>query len=249
MDCVRKINNKLDMRRYFWENHREWKERIWDVAQAKAEKAAATNAVYLKASDERRGRILEQLTCQQVPGVMGMMYQYFDPEKSSKAITFDEAMQSGEIKDEFSSEMKTFSEEFNGYFNEHELKYLKQYYQGLEEDFDLNDINLRDTAIKVAKASLLADRAWDDYRSGRCDFSVVKDATALFDTLSKSGNFAACKRKPGDTSGLGSWAELTAKLESSGHPCTRKIEWPEDDVDRVMRNYFGLTESLGLDSI
>lgn len=142
-----------------------------------------------------------------------------------------------------------YSEAFNGYFKPHELTYLESYYKSLEEDFDLDTENLRDYARKLAKASMQADKAQDDYAAGRCDFSVVKDALAQFDMLSKSANFAACKRKPGDTSGMSSWSELTFKLETSGHPCTRKIEWEKDDVDRTIAEFKYIIEALGLDTV
>jgi hypothetical protein len=119
----------------------------------------------------------------------------------------------------------------------------------LESDFELNDISLRDNAKKLAKASLLVDKVQNDYMAGRCDFSVVKDAVAQYDLMMKTGNFAACKRKPGDKGGMGSWAELTMKLETTGHPCTRKIEWPKDDVDRTIEEFRYIVESLGLDTV
>ena len=96
---------------------------------------------------------------------------------------------------------------------------------------------------------MLADTAQDNYAAGRCDFSVVKDALAQFDMLSKSANFAACKRKPGETSGMGSWSELTYKLETTGHPCTRKIKWEPDDVDRTIQEFKYIVEALGLDTV
>lgn len=73
------------MREYFWENHREWDDRIWDSAKKKAETLAAANLVYQKATEERRELILEKLTCQQIPTVMQMRYKYFDPTKDGKS--------------------------------------------------------------------------------------------------------------------------------------------------------------------
>lgn len=67
--------------------------------------------------------------------------------------------------------------------------------------------------------------------------------------LSKSANFAACKRKPGEGGGMGSWSELTYKLETSGYPCTRKIEWEKDDVDRTIMEFRHIIDALGLDMV
>ena len=79
--------------------------------------------------------------------------------------------------------------------------------------------------------------------------SDVKDALAQVDLLSKTGNFAACKKKPGDTTGLSSWSEITLKLETTGHPCTRKIEWEPDDVDKTINEFRYLAEALSLDTV
>ena len=248
-DCVNRCATKDQMREYFWENHREWDDKIWQKAEEKAEKLASNNMTYQKANDDRRKVILERLTCQQVPVYMSIFYKYVENGEDGKTITYADAKASGQIVEEADPDIKTYSHKFNGYFKPNELEYLEEYYAGLEEDFTLSDTNLRDIARKLAKASLQADKAQDDFMAGRCDYSVVKDAISQFDLLSKSGNFAACKKKPGDTAGLSSWSELTMKLETSGHPCTRKIEWPKDDVDRVIDSYGYIVESLGLDTV
>ena len=41
-------------------------------------------------------------------------------------------------------------------------------------------------------------------RQGQVGASEWEKAQAIFDNLSKSANFAACKRQPGDMAGLGS---------------------------------------------
>lgn len=242
-DCVARCSTKDQVREYFWENHRDWDERIWQKAQEKAEKLATNNITYQRANADRKKIILERITCQEVPTLMPLYYKYVDHGSTS----YSEAKADGQIVEEEEPDVKKYSHKFNGYFKPSELEYLEEYYRGLEEDFDLSDTNLRDIARKLAKASLQADKAQDDFMAGRCDYSVVKDAISQFDLLSKSGNFAACKRKPEDNVGTNSWSEMSVKLETSGHPCTRKIEWPKDDVDRVIDSYNYLIEALGLD--
>ena len=249
-DCVSRCATKDEIREYFWENHREWYERIWDAAKRKAEKLALNNFTFQKAPEERRKSILERLTCQQVPSCMSTVanYKYVENSKDGKDLTYAEAKASGVIQeDDNDPDSKVYSREFNGYFKPTELEYLESYYAGLDRDYTLDTENLRDYARKLSKASLQADKAQDDFMAGKCDFSVVKDANTLFDMLSKSANFAACKRKPGDNGGIGSWSELTFKLESSGHPCTRKIEWPKDDVDKTLEEFRYIVEALGID--
>lgn len=67
--------------------------------------------------------------------------------------------------------------------------------------------------------------------------------------LSKSSNFAACRRKPGDASGITCWAETALKLEQTGHTMQTKIEWPEDDVDKCISELRHIVAALGLDGV
>lgn len=247
--CVGKLSTKQEVQEYFWDNHREWNEKIWLQAQKKAESMLTSDKTYQNSSDARRKVLLERMTAQQVPTYMSMHYKYVDNTKNGKAVTFAEAKASGEFDPSPEEDDKQWSEFFNGYYTKRDIDYLNGYYQKLEEDFNFDNESLRDYARKVCKASLQADKAQDDYAAGRCPFSDVKDALAQFDMLSKSANFAACKRKAGDTSGLTSWSETTLKLETTGHTMQRKIEWEEDDVDRVITSFMHLAKSLGLDNI
>lgn len=250
--CAAKAKTKDELRKYFFENNREWVEQLWDNARKKAELAASKNQVYMKSPDERRAQILDRLTCQNVLKSMQLKYKFVDNSQNVNVNSYEEAKEAGHIVDEKPDKpdpnIKTYSVEFNGDFKPAELAYLENYYHELENDFDLNDVSLRDNAKKLAKASLLVDKVQNDYMAGRCDFSVVKDAVAQYDLLMKTGNFAACKRKPGDKAGLGSWAEIAFFLETNGHPMTRKIEWPKDDVDKTIDEFRYLVESLDLSS-
>jgi hypothetical protein len=249
--CVGKCKTKDEMREYFWENHREFTEEIWKAAQKKAKLEASKNENFQKLQEDRRQIVLDTLTCQHVPSVMqgAQSYRYVDNSQDVNITSYEEAKEAGHIVETVDPNVKTWSHEFNGDFKPKELEFLQEYYSGLENDFELNDTSLRDNAKKLAKASLLVDKVQNDYMAGRCDFSVVKDAVAQFDLLMKTGNFAACKRKPGERGGLGSWAELTMKLETTGYPCVRKIEWPKDDVDRTIEEFRYIVESLGLDTV
>ena len=248
-ECVSKCTTKDKLREYFWENHREWSERLWESSWKKAEIEASTNTVFQSTTEERRQRILEQLTCQEVVKKMQTVYRYVENTGDIHTLNYQEAKENGQIIEEKKDNVKTYSKEFGGYFKPDEIEYLQDYYRGLEEDFNLSDTNLKDIAKKLAKASLQADKVQDKYMSGQAPLADVKDAMTLFDLLSKSGNFAACKRKPEEKGELGSWAEITYQLETTGHTCTRQIEWPKDDVDRTIDEYSHIITSLGLDSV
>lgn len=243
-ECVNRCATKEDIREYFWENHREFTENIWNAAKAKAEKLILNNVTYQKAGDQRRAALLERQTALQIPTVMGNFYKYQDNTKDG-TLSYYEAKKKGAVTETEDDEGVSYSEEFNGYFSKKDLKYLRDYYMKLEEDFNFDNESLRDYAKKVCKASLQADKTQDDYAAGRCQVADVKDALTLFDTLSKSANFAACRRKAGDSSGLTSWAETTYKLETTGHTMQTKIEWPEDDVDRVINAMRHIVQSIG----
>lgn len=247
--CAGKCKTKDEMREYFWENNREWSDRLWEASKKKAEQALSSNKTYQAASEELKGSILGRATCQNMLKNMQIQYKFVDHSGDINTLTYQEAKENGQIIEEKDPNIKEYSEEFGGYFKPDELKYLREYYMGLEQDFNLSDTNLRDIAKKLAKASLQADKVQDRYMAGQATLADVKDAMTLFDLLSKSGNFAACKRNPNDKGGLGSWAEITFQLETTGHPCTRKIEWPKDDVDKTIDEFRYLVESLGLDTM
>jgi len=248
-NCVSKCTNKDELREYFWENNREWNEKLWTNARKKAELAANKNTTYQKAFEETKKSILDRLTCQNVIKSMQINYKFVDHTNDINVQTYEEAKEAGHVTSETEEEdpnVKKYSEEFNGYFKADELKYLEEYYRQLENDFELSDVNLRDTAKKLAKASLQADRVQDRYMAGQATLQDVKDAVTLFDLLSKSGNFSASKRKPGDKGGLSSWSETSFFLESNGYTMTRKIEWPKDDVDKTIEEFRYIVEALDL---
>lgn len=249
-DCAQKCVTKDELRAYFWENNREWDEKLWTSSRKKAELAANKKPAYQKALPATQKNVLDRLTCQNVLKSMQLKYKFVDHTNDINVQTYEEAKEAGHITSETEEEdpnVKKYSDEFNGWFKPEELKYLRDYYAGLERDFELNDTNLIDIAKKLAKASLQADRVQDRYMAGQATLQDVKDAMTLFDLLSKSGNFAACKRPPGDKGGLGSWGELSLYLETHGHPMTRKIEWEQDDVDKIINQYRHITKAIGLD--
>ena len=243
--CIKRIKTKDEMRKYFWENHREWKEEIWENAKKRAELDLSKKAIYQKSSEDRRASILEETTCQNIPSLMQINYHYVDTTQDVNTNSYEEAKKEGRIIElKPDPDIKTWSKEFNGNFKPSELEYLEEYYEGLENDFDLNDTSLKDNAKKLAKASLLVDRTQDAYMAGRCSLQDVKDAIAQYDLLMKTGNFAACKRKPGDKAGLNNWAETTMYCETHGHPCVKPVEWEQDVVDLAMAHLETIVTSM-----
>lgn len=255
-ECIAKIRTKDEMRRYFWENNREWKENVWENALIQAELQAAKSTVYQKSNEDRQRVLLESIACPIMPTLMQKTqnYKYEDHTQDANVNNYDEAKEGGKIvefnpKAKQDKNLKTYNEFFNGDFKPAELEFLEYYYSGLEDDFDLSDISLRDNAKKAAKASLLVDKVQNDYMAGKCSLQDVKDAIAQYDLLMKTGNFAACKRKPGDKNTLNNWAETCQYLETHGHPCTKLIEWPKDIVDQALDGLGFIIESLKDDDV
>lgn len=253
-ECVAKIRTKDEMRRYFFENNREWKENVWETALKQAELSAAKSTVYQKSNEERRKILLESIACPYMPALMQKTqnYKFEDHSKDVHVHDYDEAKESGKIVElapgkSKDRNLKTYSPEFNGEFKPSELEYLHEYYNGLEHDFNLSDTSLRDNAKKLAKASLLVDKVQNDYMAGRCSLQDVKDAIAQYDLLMKTGNFAACKRKAEDKGGMGSWSELTLYLETHGFLADKLVYWDQDDVDRTINEFRYITEAIGLE--
>lgn len=247
-ECVGRCENKEGIREYFWENNKAWDDRVWEAAIKKAEKLLATNTMYQKSGEDRRKTLLDRLAAQQVTSVMNPYYKYAENDKGGN-ISYLEAKQMGKVTEVEDENEKVYDDMFNGYFTKRELEYLQNYYRRLEEDFSFDNENLRDYAKKCARASLQADKAQDDYAAGRCSFSDVKDALAQFDMLSKSANFAACKRKAGDSSGLTSFSELSYKLETTGFTMNKKVEWEKDDVDRCLDHLAHIAAAMNYDSV
>ena len=248
--CIAKIRTKDEMRRYFWENNRAWKENVWDNAMNQAELQAAKSEIFQKSNEDRRRVLQESIACTIIPNLMkqAQNYQYEEHKKDANINDYDEAKESGMIVEGASKpkdkNLKVYNEFFNGEFKPTELEYLETYYAGLERDFDLSDTAVIDTAKKVAKAALMQDKVQNDYMAGRCSQQDVKDATAIFDLLMKTGNFAACKRKPGDKNTLNNWAETTMYCETHGYPCVKKLEWEKDVVDMAIDSLNYIVESI-----
>ena len=111
----------------------------------------------------------------------------------------------------------------------------------------LDNVSMRDYARKVVKASMNADIAEDRMRKGQITASEYKEAQRIFDDLSKSSNFAACRRKPGESSGLGSLGEIIMRLEISGGLKENGFTFPEDDVDKIIRDFRHTFISVGIE--
>ena len=139
--------------------------------------------------------------------------------------------------DDEESKNVDYNKRWRGYFTPEQIEVLEDIYAKYENDFDLSDASLQDYAMKVVKASFHADQVYDQMRRGEATVSDYKDAQKIFDDLSKSSNFAACKRKPGETTGMGSLGEIILRIEGTGKLNVDGDNWPQDSVDLAINEY------------
>lgn len=244
--CLGKCATREDVARYMWENGRDFTKEIWKLAVDRAEPILAKNAVYQKSSKDKQKALLEKAAAGQVQYVMKTDYHYVDTD----GVSYEEAKAQGLFNDpkaEEKDEEKVYSKEFHGEFTKDELEYLEDYVADLSEDFDIETRADKDYARKMAKASLIHDNALNDYLAGEADIETVNKAAASFDMIAKSGNLAPSKKKKDDSKSIGSWSELTLYLEMNGHPCTRQVTWPLDDVDKTVMEFRHIVTAMGLD--
>lgn len=244
--CLQKCNTKDEFMEYFWQNHREWSQQLWIQSKREAALKAGTNKVFISASDEKRQQILQKIAISQAIKSMNKVayYKYFD----NKGLTYQQAKRQGLIADEDPKEKKQWSDEWCGNFTKRQISWLNDYYNRLSQDGKLQfDATTDDYAHKIAKASLMNNKAEMDFASGRCDFSVVKDTASIFDLYNKSANFAACKRKSDSDTKQLSVGQIVLYLNQHGHPCTKKIEFEEDDVDKCINELRHIVTAVGFD--
>ena len=183
---------------------------------------------------------------------MGHFYGYVENIKSGESTEpFHDESTDGMAGQTISSDPQKleYNRKWRGHFTQEQIEALEDIYAQYEEDFVLDNVNIRDYAKKVAKASLNADIAEDRMRRGEISASDYKEAQKIFDDLSKSSNFAACKRKPGETAGFGSLGEIITRIEATGKLDTDGFQWSKDSVDMATEEYRHSLVAAGLEGI
>ena len=237
--------DKETLKQYCYENNRQWKDSFWDSASKKAQYVLATDPTYIspRVGEKKKKEIENAVTARQFFSFMNQVaFYYFIPNVGDEA---------KDVPDEKLSAIdpnkRSYNRKWGGFFTNEEIEALEDIYSQYEEDFVLDNVNIRDYARKVAKASLNADIAEDKMRRGQLSAGEYKEAQRIFDDLSKSSNFAACKRKPGEASGMGSLGEIIMRLEVSGELNTNGFTFPEDDIDKVVNDYRHTLRAVGIE--
>lgn len=245
-ECASKYcKDQETLKQYCYENNRMWKDTTWESAVKKAQYVLSTNADYINpnVSAKRKKEIENTTIVRQFFGSMnwGGNYAYIENIGTDGEPIPEPAMMSDDPN------KRTYNRKWGGCFTQEEIEVLEETYAQYEEDFVLDNVSMRDYARKVAKASLNADIAEDKMRRGQISASEYKEAQRIFDDLSKSSNFAACRRKPGEASGFGSLGEIILRLEASGKLQTNECTFPEDDIDRIENDFRHTLYSVGIE--
>lgn len=246
-DCVKTLKSKDEVRDYFWTNNRKWDEKIWTDSRNAAEKALLNNATYKSADSAQQIVILERMTCEQVPMLMNKPGYYNFEIHDGK--TFEQAKSEGKIFDKIDEGRPHYDFTWAGDYTEHELEFLNNFYakmvEGREDEIDYaQEIYIRNWA----KANMNLNNANNALLRGEGSFEDVQKASAVCDMVGKTGQLAP-KKKEDKIEEMSSVSEISLYLMQHGHPMTRKIEWEQDEVDAVLKDFMHLPVALGLQEL
>ena len=246
-ECTREFCvDEETVKQYCFQNNRKFKEKAWEAAKKKAAYDLANNKVWLNplTPPERKAKEESLANARAFLVIKNNAYAYeYEENLRVTDSTRDEVVH------EFSSEEDKpyYDKVWRGWFTKDQVEMLDEIYAKYEEDFVLDNINIQDYARKVAKASLNADIAEDRMRRGQGTPTEYKEAQKIFDDLSKSSNFAACRRKPGESTGMGSLGEIILRLETQGDLDENPYIFPDDDIDKVIAAYQYTLEAVGME--
>lgn len=249
------VHDKDTLRKYMWENNRLYSEPIWEAAYNRAKRRLINNVEYNRKSTtaKRKKELEDELTAQDALIVMNLpqYYRYNEnADENGNLDPFDADSLRGMIvetedgKEVMANDPPRYSKVWNGMFTQRELEYLDDYYEKLNDSFNLDDISAQDYARKVAKASLEADTRYDAMRAGKLDSKSWREAQDVFDSLSKSSAFTAAQRKDRGQDTMKSLAEIIAEIEINHHAVMPQVTFPPDDIDRILSDFRHTTEAI-----
>lgn len=247
MECAKKhCVNEETVKEYLYFNNRAFKETAWEAAKKKAQYDLANNKVWLNpmSSPEDKKREEDLATARSFLSIRNVNYAY-EYVENLRVGNATEDVVVHELADE--KEKPYYDKVWQGWFTKEQVEWMDEKYDQYKEDFVLDNINMQDYTRKVIKASLNADLAEDRMRRGQGTPDEYMKAQKIFDDLSKSSNFAACRRKPGETTGMGSLGEIILRLETQGYLDENPYTFPDDDIDKVIAAYKYTLEAIGME--
>lgn len=233
--CLGSCRNKKEMLEYAWENRRAWKDDDWELCEDSALNAISKTSVFKNATDRKRQALVERAACEQYAKDINAHYVYELHQEDGEDIPFTEAFAGGLIKDKSSENATQWSQEFYGYYKKKEIALMKTRIAGIPHNE--NDAHEVDYVRKLAKLSLLIDNKMNEVYGNSEKISELMPLMTQFDNYSKSMNLTASKKPVEDKKAESSFGDIILQLEESGYPCTRKVQWEPDDVDRTINEF------------
>lgn len=243
-ECARKIcTTKENLKKYCFDNNRRWIESTWDAAKKRALRSLANDQEWLnpKTSEIKKLQIEERHTCAAFLAMMNLNAYYSFVDNSASNGEYN-ANPIGASIDSDGNEVKNdddemvYDETWNGTYSKAELRQLNKYFDQLCDDFVVDNVNLKDYAKKVARASLEADKKYNQMRRGECSLEDWQKAQKMFDDMSKSAKFAEIQRKAGDSTGLGSTGRIILDIEVNHQASKPKVTYPKDTIDLILED-------------
>jgi hypothetical protein len=241
--CVKDfVKDKETLMEYANANYREFSEDLWDWTNKYALEKLEQDEKYQSLNTTGKQDMLTKRILNEYFKSMGKTQYY-------RVITkLDNDIQENKSNHENKNpEEKIYSKKWRGHYTQQDLDYLEDYYAGLQRDFKIDNKNHEDYAIKASKSSLMADKAYEDWMSGKGSEKAYRDAQTAFDTVCQSAKFSEKTRSYTDNNGMGSLGEITKRLEVDGF-LQKKIKFEKDDVDSIIEDFRWILASIGVDT-
>ena len=247
VDCAKSFCvDEETVKQYCFENNRKFKDNAWEAAKRRAVYDLNNNKIWLNpmASQEDKNKEEALAQARAFLSIKNNNYAYEYEENIHVADSTADAV----VHEMTDTENKPYYDKvWQGWFTPEQVEWMNEKYAQYSEDFVLDNINLQDYARKVIKASLNADLAEDRMRRSQGSPDEYSKAQKVFDDLSKSSNFAACRRKPGESAGMGSLGEIILRLETQGYLDENPYTFPDDDIDKIIEAYKYTLHAVGME--
>ncbi len=224
-----------------------YKDSIFESEYAALEKERAEAEAEKRRQEEERQKEKERLEEEE-------RKRQEEERKERERIEFEKRLQEENMKKILEEEAekrrkeeasRKWYEDWQGEYTEKEIKYLEDYYTELQKDFKIVTRNHRDYARKIAQASLIMDNAFNRMRENPDDKDAVASyntATANFDRLSKSAQFAESQRGANDVS-LGCFGRVFDAVEKHNF-VPQHIPEDKDMIDKIIDQFSNIEKSL-----
>lgn len=248
-DCVKKtIVDKHTLMEYCHYNNRVFQEQLYSELSLRAAKELAVDQKYLRMDYAKKNQRLFEVIKKYYFEVWQHAEYYEYVETSGTPMVdpheYERAVRNKEISEEEQRMNEIVYDNFwRGRYSRSDIEYLNDYYENLLSTEPDMTFSRKDYAKKIAVASLNVERAAKTaHLDGGKEYQAM---LKVFDSLNSSAAFSETKRKATDSIGVTTFGEMIQKIENSGHEIVSSVEFPEDDIDKIMRDLQHVLEAVG----